>query len=140
MISIEELKTRLAKLGLKQPQKWLVKQTGYKENSVRQYLGPKGKGTPKFIREALAAIEAEEARQKVDAPQAPPWNLIFQSQDEFDRADRASRVAKAESITEFCRTTILEKADDLLASKKRSPYPAVANLPSSKVAEQHEKP
>jgi hypothetical protein len=61
--------------------------------------------------------------------------VIFQTAEEFDRADRASRILKAESLTEFCRAVILEKADDLLAKKARSSYRNLQELPSAKVAE-----
>lgn len=47
-------------------------------------------------------------------PEAPPWNVIFRTAEEFDKADRASRLVKAESLTKFCRAAILERADDLL--------------------------
>ncbi len=53
-------------------------------------------------------------------PEAPPWNVLFRTAEEFDKADRASRLVKAESLTEFCRAAILERADDLLAKKTRS--------------------
>jgi hypothetical protein len=39
--------------------------------------------------------------------------------EEFDRADRASRLVKAESLTEFCREAILERAEGILAEKSR---------------------
>ncbi len=67
--------------------------------------------------------------------QAPPWNVIFQTADEFDRADRASRILKAESLKDFCRHAILEKADEVLAKKARSSYRNLEEIPSPKVAE-----
>ena len=79
-------------------------------------------------------ITLETARQRETQPEAPPWNVIFQTAEEFDRADRASRVAKAESLTEFCRAAILEKADDLLAKKARSSDRNLQEPPSAKVA------
>ena len=45
-------------------------------------------------------------------------NLLLRS-EEFDKADRASRAAKAESLTEFCRAAILERAEGILAQKER---------------------
>jgi len=50
-------------------------------------------------------------------------------------SDRASRVVKAESLTEFCRAVILEKADDLLAKKSRSSHRNLQELPSAKVTD-----
>ena len=59
----------------------------------------------------------------------------FLSEDEFDRADRASRIVKAESLKDFCRNAILEKADELLLKKERSNYKGLQPVPSTKVAE-----
>jgi hypothetical protein len=137
VISIEELKDRLTKLGRKRP--WLVKQTRYSENSIRQYLGPKGKPSEKFIREVMRVIEEEEARQKIGKPDAPPWNLIFLTHEEFLRADQASRLVNAESLDEFCRTTILKRADEILKQRSRSTYPKSAP-PIAKVADMPKNP
>jgi hypothetical protein len=65
-------------------------------------------------------ITLETARQREVQPEAPPWNVIFRTAEEFDRADRASRLVNAEGLTEFCRAAILERADDILAKKTRS--------------------
>ena len=127
--SIEDLNQRLAKLGLKRSRHWLAEQTGYKENSIRQYLSPNSKGTPKFMKEASKAIEQEEARQKLGKPEAPPWNLIFLTHEQFVRADRASRIVKAESLEDFCRHAILSQADEILAQKTNSSYPLARELP-----------
>ena len=59
-------------------------------------------------------------RQRETQPEAPPWNVIFRTAEEFDKADRASRMVKAESLTEFCRSAILERAEGILAAKGRS--------------------
>lgn len=136
VISNEDLIQRLAKLGLKQPKVWLSKQTGYKENSIRQYLVPNGKGSAKFKKDVINAIEQEEHRQKLDKPDSPPWNMIFLTEDEFNRADRASRIVNAESFKDFCRNAILERADELLARKARSTYREIKVVPSTKVAEE----
>jgi hypothetical protein len=58
-------------------------------------------------------------RRNLTQPEAPPWSVIFRTAEEFDKADRASRVAKAESLTEFCRAAILERAEGILAQKER---------------------
>ncbi len=87
---------------------------------MRQYLQPKGKRTKELMEEIERVIVLEEARQRENRADSPPWNVIFQTAEEFDRADRASRMVKAESLTEFCRAVILEKADDLLSKKARS--------------------
>ncbi|MES2656994.1 MAG: hypothetical protein V4689_00140 [Verrucomicrobiota bacterium] len=106
------------------------------EHTIRQYLQPKGKRTKEFMEEIDRVITLESARQRENQADAPPWNVIFKTAEEFDRADRASRILKAESLTDFCRTAILEKADELLAKKARSSYKNVQEMPSAKVAEE----
>ena len=105
------------------------------EHTIRQYLQPKGKRTKEFMDDIERVITLEAARQRETQPEAPPWNVIFRTAEEFDKADRASRVAKAESLTEFCRAAILERADDLLAKKARSSDRNLQEPPSAKVAE-----
>lgn len=98
-------------------------------------MGPKGKRTPEFQEDVVRILTLEAARQQEVKADAPPWNQIFDTADEFDRADRASRVIGAESLKEFCRETILEKADDILAKKKRGKYPELKEVRAAKVAE-----
>ncbi len=105
------------------------------EHTIRQYLQPKGKRTKEFMEEINRAITLETARQRENQADLPPWNVIFKTQDEFDRADRASRIVKAESLKDFCRNAILEKADELLLKKERSNYKGLKPVPSAKVAE-----
>lgn len=133
MIPYEEMKQRLAGTG--RNRKWLADQTGYSESTIKQYLGPKGKRTEDFIKAASDAIEAEEHRKRQSKPDAPLWNLIFLTHQEFDRADRASRIVKSESLEDFCRRVILKRADEIIAEKNRSSYRAIPDYPVSKVAE-----
>lgn len=118
MISKEALNLRLAKLGLPKSRRWLANQSGYRENSIRQYLGPKGKVTPKFIREALRVIELEEARQRLDNPKSPPWNLIFETQEQFDFVKEAAQKAGAPDLEAFCLGIILKRCDKILGPLK----------------------
>ena len=97
--------------------KWLAKQLKKSEETVRQYLQPKGKRTKELIEEIERVIVLEEARQRENQADAPPWNVLFQTAEEFDRVDRASREVKAESIIEFCRGVLLRRADEILAEK-----------------------
>jgi hypothetical protein len=129
----QEIRRRLASIG--KNRQWLAKQLNMSEHTIRQYLQPKGKRTKEFLDEIERVITLETARQREVQPDAPPWNVIFRTAEEFDKADRASRVVKAESLTEFCRAAILERADDLLAKKARSSYRNLQELPSAKVAE-----
>ncbi|MEO5913997.1 MAG: hypothetical protein ABIS50_07165 [Luteolibacter sp.] len=133
MTEHQEIRRRLAAIG--KDRKWLAKQLNMSEHTIRQYLQPKGKRTKEFMEEIDRTVTLETARQRESQPDAPPWNQIFRTAEEFDRADRASRVIKAESLTDFCRNAILAKADELLAKKSRSSYRNLHELPSAKVAE-----
>ena len=114
----QEIRRRLAAIG--KDRKWLAVQLKMSEHTIRQYLQPKGKRTKEFMDDIERVITLETARQRETQPEAPPWNVIFRTAEEFDKADRASRVAKAESLIEFCRAAILERAEGILAEKKRS--------------------
>lgn len=118
MISKEALNLRLAKLGLPKSRRWLAAQSGYRENSIRQYLGPKGKCTAKFIRECLRVIEQEEARQRLDNPKSPPWNLIFETQEQFEFVKEAAAKAGAPDLEAFCLNLILKRCDKILGPLK----------------------
>ena len=115
MIDYEDIPRLLATIG--KDRRWLAKQLKLSDNTIRQYLGPKGKRTVELMDDIERVITLETARQRETQPEAPPWNVIFRTADEFDRADRASRIVKAESLKDFCRNAILEKADELLAGK-----------------------
>ncbi len=113
----QEIRRRLAAIG--KDRKWLAVQLKMSEHTIRQYLQPKGKRTKEFMDDIERVITLETARQREVQPEAPPWNLIFRTAEEFDKADRASRLVKAESLTEFCRAAILQRAEGILAEKKR---------------------
>ncbi len=112
-------------------------ETGYAFHSVRQYLGG-GRRSVRFKKKALAVLETEEVRQKTATPVPPQWNLIFATEEQFNRVDRASRIVDAESFTDFCREVILAKADEILEKKKRAVYPKMKPLPPARVAEEPE--
>lgn len=124
----------MAALGKNQA--WLAKQLKLSDNTVRQYMGPKGKRTAEFQEQVVRILALEAARQQEVRADAPPWNQVFDTAEEFDRADRASRVIGAESLKEFCRETILARADKILARQKRGKYGKLDALPSPKVAEE----
>lgn len=94
------------------------------EETIRQYLQPKGKRTKEFLEEIDRAIVLEEARQRQTQADAPPWNVLFKTADEFNRVDRASRRANAEGLIEFCRETLLQRANAILDEEDRKSYPA----------------
>ncbi len=128
----QEIRRRLAAIG--KDRKWLAKQLRMSEHTIRQYLQPRGKRTKEFMEEIDQTITLETARQRENQPDAPPWNAIFRTDDEFDRVDRASRIVNAESFKDFCRNAILERADELLARKARSTYREIKGVPSTNVA------
>lgn len=117
MIDYEDIPRLLATIG--KDRRWLAKQLKLSDNTIRQYLGPKGKRTVELMEEIERVITLETARRRETRPEAPPWNVLFRTAEEFDKADRASRAAKAESLTEFCRAAILERAEGILAQKER---------------------
>jgi hypothetical protein len=120
VIPFEHLKRRLAGVG--RDRRWLSEQTGYSENTIRQYLGPKGKYTPEFLRHASEAIKREEIKLRSHDPEESPWRMLFQSHDQFTKVDRASRIVKSESLEDFCRQSILKRAEEILAANKKSSY------------------
>jgi hypothetical protein len=115
VIDYQDIPHRLA--TIRKDRRWLAKQLRFSENTIRQYLGPKGKRTKELMEDIERVIVLEEARQRENQADAPPWNVLFRTAEEFDRADRASRLVKAESLTEFCRAAILERAEGILAEK-----------------------
>jgi hypothetical protein len=109
VIDYQDIPRLLATIG--KDRRWLAKQLKLSENTNRQYLGPKGKRTVELMDDIERVITLETARQREVQPEAPPWNVIFRTAEEFD---------KAESLTEFCRAAILERAEGILAEKRRS--------------------
>ena len=116
--------------------KWLANQLKKSEETVRQYLQPKGKRTKELMEEIERLIVLEEARQRENQADAPPWSVIFKTAEEFDRADRASRVVKSESLIEFCRSVLLKRADEILGEKTRMASTKVLKPAAAKGAEQ----
>ncbi len=112
----------------------MAKQLKMSEHTIRQYLQPKGKRTLEFLEQIERAITLEEAKQQENRSDSPPWNVLFETAEQFDLVDRASRLAKAESITEFCRGVLLKRAEEILEEKARGRYPA-GGLPAMKVAD-----
>jgi hypothetical protein len=130
----QEIRRRLSAIG--KDRRWLAKELKLSEHTVRQYLQPKGKRTPELLEEIERVITLEAARQRENQPDAPPWNQIFRTDDEFDRVDIASRLASAASLKDFCREAILQKADAILSKRKALvPYGPMA-VAITKVAEE----
>jgi hypothetical protein len=139
VIDYQDIPRLLAAAG--KDRRWLAKQLRLSDNTIRQYLGPKGKRTAEFMEDIERVLRLEEARQHEDKADAPPWNRIFRTADEFDLADRASRMLKSESFTDFCRGAILMRAQQIIEEKDRSVYPKGHKIsgPLSKVADKRKK-
>ena len=131
MNSAEELKELLKKT--KRTRGWLAEQTGYQEVSVKQYLGGSKSSRPFFTKARKVMLE-ELASQSPDAKPPLPWELLFETEEQFRRVDRASRRVSAEGIIEFCRDTLLNRANEILKSEELGRYPA-GKVRSLKVAE-----
>ncbi len=129
----------LAAIG--KDRRWLAKQLRLSANTIRQYLGPKGKRTVEFMEDIERVLRLEEARQHEDRADAPPWNRIFRTADEFDLADKASRLVKSERFTDFCRGAILMRAEQIMEEMDRSIYPKGHrnSTPLAKVADKRKK-
>lgn len=119
VIPFEEMDARLKAMGL--TRQWLAEASGRRPDSIRAALAPAAPPSKRsaLIQKALSdAIEKEERDRaaaegaRVDVP--PGYAAIFWTPEEFDRADRASRVAGAESVAEFCRDVIQTAARRLL--------------------------
>ena len=65
----------------------------------------------------------------------------FRTADEFDLADKASRMVKSESFTDFCRGAILMRAEQIIEETERSIYPKGHrnSAPLAKVADKRKK-
>lgn len=131
MIPFEELDSRLLKLG--KDRSWLAEVTPYSADYIRTVLAPNStRRTDRVLRILSEAIEKEETAQGSPTPAQPPgYSSIFLDDDQLDRAEQASRLGPWESLADFCRDAILQKADELLASqdsatRERKPvtYPA----------------
>ena len=132
MNSAEELKELLKRV--KRTRGWLAEQTGYKDSSVRQYLGGSKQSRP-FFKKAFEVLKAEEAQLRSGRRSPPQWILLFETEEEFQRVDRASRLVHAESFGEFCRHVLLERANEILERKKRGVFPKPKPFQRLKVAE-----
>ena len=106
--SAEELKKLLSTTG--RTRKWLAERTGYTEATVKQYLNGSKESGPFF----------KKAREALLAEGKPPlrWDLLFETEEQFRRVDRASRRENAEGIIEFCRDTLLNRANELLRNEE----------------------
>lgn len=102
--------------------KWLSEETGYKETSVKQYLGG-SKGSQPFYEKAREVLMADLASRSPDAKPPLQWDLLFETEEQFRKVDRASRLVASAGILEFCRSTLLARADEILEAEDRSRYP-----------------
>lgn len=134
----EEIDSRLAAVG--KDRRWLADVTPYTYDSIRNTMAPAqaGRRSDRMLSVLSRAIEDEEGRQWHPREVTPGVFEIFQTSEQIDRADRASRIAGAPSLTQFCRDVILDEADRLLAQEsleKRHPRgstPQTSKNPTTK--------
>jgi hypothetical protein len=103
VINYRDISKRLAAIGKERP--WLAKQLNLSPNTIRQYLGPKGKRTKELMEEIERVIVLEEARQRENQADAPPWSVIFKTAEE-------------------CRNVLCKRANEILAQKSNTAYPS----------------
>lgn len=137
MIDYQDIPRRLA--AIRKDRRWLARQLRLSPNTIRQYLGPKGKRTKELMDDIERVLVLEEARQSENRADAPPWSVLFRTAAEFDCVDRASRAVNAGSLVDFCRGVLLERAELILADKKRGAYPKATDHPVKKVADRQRK-
>lgn len=130
-----ELTQLLEKTG--RTREWLVKQTGNTAVTVKQYLNGTKSSRP-FFEKAKKILLEELSNQSQKAKPPLQWDLLFATEEEFTLVDRASRMAGAESMTEFCRAVLIKTAREIIEAKKRGRYP-VGSVRSLKVADKPKK-
>ena len=118
MIEWADIDRRLAAIG--KDRRWLASVTPYSWESIRQALGPNGRARSARMLAVLSrAIEDEEAKSK--ARQSRPGLFdIFLTEEQLDKADRASRLAGAPSLVQFCRDAIFAAAERILREEAAS--------------------
>ncbi len=129
--SAEELKKLLTSIG--RTRKWLAEQTGYTEATVKQYLNGSKESVP-FFKKAKEALLVELAALSPEGKPPLPWDMLFETEEQFRRVDRASRRVSAEGFIEFCRDTLLNRANEILRSEELGRYPT-GKVRALKVAE-----
>lgn len=114
MIPFDEIDSRLDAIG--KDRAWLAAVTGRSYDSIRGALAPNAekKRRSALLQKALSdAIAAEEKRRGVGLVPSG-YAAIFLNDEEFDRADRASRIAGCDSLAQFCRDAIQSRARQLI--------------------------
>lgn len=137
-----EIDARLDALGL--DRNWLATATHYSAASIREALAPNSrKRSDRMLAVLSRVIEDEEAsRRPAGEPReiAPGIFDIFQTEEQLDRADRASRLVDAPSLADYCRDVILAESDRLLAEERRrglyvTPFEGEGDADGLRVAE-----
>jgi hypothetical protein len=119
MMRWEDIDNRLAAIARNRA--WLAEVTPYSVESIRNALAPSStRRSGKMLIMLSRAIEDEEALRQAESPMEVRevgfgvWS-IFRSSEELHRADKASRIVGAESITEYCHDVVLRETDRILA-------------------------
>ncbi len=118
MIEWTEIDSRLDSIG--KNRRWLSEQTPYSADTIRTALAPNStKRSARMLAVLSRAIEDEEA--KSEARQSRPGMFdIFLTEEQLDKADRASRLVGAPSLVQFCRDAIFAAAERILREEATS--------------------
>lgn len=133
MSPAEELTKLLEKAG--RSRKWLVEKTGNTATTVRQYLNG-SKESRRFHEKAKGILQEDLASRKPKAKPPLQWDLLFETEEQFRKVDRASRLVGATDIVEFCRAVLLDRAEKIFEEKKLGIYPKAPATKGLKVAEE----
>jgi hypothetical protein len=111
-----DIDSRLEALG--KDRRWLSSVTPYSLASVRDAMGPNSKKRSDRMLTVLSrAIEDEEARRQPEMREVTPGVFEILTPELLHKADLASRIVGAPSISHFCRDVIEVAATKILADE-----------------------
>lgn len=132
MIQFQDIEKRLAVIG--KDRAWLAKESKRSPGSIRSALAPNAhiKQRSALLQKALTdAIEREEAAQSgavaIQSKTPPGYSEIFLSDEEYDLADKASRLVNSPTMAAFCRDAIQAEAQRII---ERFAITPIASHPS----------
>ena len=116
MIPWEKLDHHLASLS--KDRVWLAEQTPYSLESIRNAMAPaSNRRSDRMLSILSRAIEDEEARRQPEMREVTPGVFEILTPELLHKADLASRIVGAPSISHFCRDVIEVAATKILADE-----------------------
>lgn len=129
MIQFEDIEKRLAVIG--KDRAWLAKESKRSPGSIRSALAPNAhiKQRSSLLQKALTdAIEREEATQSgatsTQSRTPPGYSEIFLTNEEYDIADKASRLVNSPTMAAFCRDAIQAEAQRIIERSAIASHPS----------------